>query len=77
MRQCEQQVAHQRTRRLFHQGRDLGSDAFQSLDGREQGKENLRPHGQSIARLAPARADLYIGGSFPSIPGDLAWTIRV
>ena len=38
--QGEQQVAHKGPRRLFHQGRDLGSDAFQGRDRREQRKEN-------------------------------------
>ena len=60
LRTEEQQVAHTRSRRLLHQRRDLGSHALERTRGGEQGKENLRSHKCSIARLAAKGATIYI-----------------
>ncbi len=48
-RRQEQQVPHQRPGQALDQWRDLRPHALQRGGWREQGKENLRPHGASIS----------------------------
>ncbi len=42
----QQHVPHQGPGQALHQRRELGPDTFQRGRGREQGEENLRPHGR-------------------------------